>query len=58
MLFDLLTAEEHLYLFSTIKGIPAHLRHEIVDRRIKEMGLEKYAKKVAGSYRGGNKRKL
>ena len=30
----------------------------MVEQKIKEMGLTKYADKVAGSYSGGNKRKL
>ena len=53
-----LTGREHLDLFATIKGIPEEIRPRIVSQKIHEMGLQKYADRTAGTYSGGNKRKL
>ena len=41
-----------------IKGIPLGILKKRVNKLIFELGLTKYADKVAGSYSGGNKRKL
>ena len=41
-----------------IKGIPLGILKFRVKKLIFELGLTKYADKVAGSYSGGNKRKL
>jgi len=59
-LFDKLTAREHLNLFATIKGIPSKHRKAIVDDKIKKMQLTEYdkANRCAGTFSGGNKRKL
>lgn len=57
-MLDNLTSREHLNLYAAIKGIPKHLRKEIVDQKILEMDLTKYADIPAGTYSGGNKRKL
>lgn len=53
-----LTAREHLHLFATIKGIDEKYRSKLVEQKIKDMGLGKYANEPAGTYSGGNKRKL
>jgi len=53
-----LTGREHLELYADIKGIPKNLREKLVSQKIKEMGLGEYQDKRAGTYSGGNKRKL
>lgn len=57
-IFPLLTVEEHLWFYSRIKGIPDHLRLEIVEKAIIEMNLKDHRTKPAGTLSGGNKRKL
>lgn len=53
-----LTGREHLELYADIKGIPKNLKDKFVSLKIKEMGLSDYQDKRAGTYSGGNKRKL
>eukprot|EP00656_Telonema_subtile_P009650 TRINITY_DN14553_c0_g3_i1.p1 TRINITY_DN14553_c0_g3~~TRINITY_DN14553_c0_g3_i1.p1 ORF type:complete len:551 (+),score=133.81 TRINITY_DN14553_c0_g3_i1:108-1760(+) len=53
-LWDELTAREHLNLFAAVKGASV----EAVEAVIKMMGLTMYADRCAGTYSGGNKRKL
>jgi ATP-binding cassette, subfamily A (ABC1), member 3 len=57
-LFELLTAREHLQLYARIKGICEVDIRRVVDSKIAEMGLTEYANRPAGTYSGGNKRKL
>jgi ATP-binding cassette, subfamily A (ABC1), member 3 len=57
-LFELLTAREHLQLYARIKGICEVDIPRVVDSKIAEMGLTEYANRPAGTYSGGNKRKL
>ncbi|EAR99563.1 ABC transporter family protein (macronuclear) [Tetrahymena thermophila SB210] len=57
-LLENLTAREHLELYAAIKGIPYELREGLVAKKIKEMGLSEFEHKLAGTYSGGNKRKL
>lgn len=57
-LLENLTTREHLNLYAAIKGIPTNIRKELVDKKIKEMDLEKFEHVPAGTYSGGNKRKL
>ena len=57
-LFELLTAKEHLQLYARIKGICEEDIPRVVDSKIAEMGLTEYANRPAGTYSGGNKRKL
>lgn len=57
-LLDNLTASEHLYLYAAIKGIPASKRKALVDEKLEEMALKKFENVMAGTYSGGNKRKL
>lgn len=57
-LSEFLTAREHLNLYSAIKGIPTEKIEEQVNRMLKYMDLEQYKDIVAGTYSGGNKRKL
>ena len=57
-LFELLTAREHLELYARIKGIAEKDIERVVKHKIAEMGLTEYADRAAGTYSGGNKRKL
>eukprot|EP01036_Dinobryon_divergens_P039319 gene39319-51817_t len=57
-LFDLLTGREHLTLYAEIKGILRKDIVSVVNHKISEMGLTEYADRSAGTYSGGNKRKL
>lgn len=42
----------------TMKGIPTAEVEEVASTMITDLGLGQYADKMAGSYSGGNKRKL
>jgi len=53
-----MTVEEHLWFYAKIKGIPAHVRHDTIEKAIKELNLAEHRKKPAGTLSGGNKRKL
>jgi ABC-type multidrug transport system ATPase subunit len=58
-LLELLTVEEHLYLISGLRGIPAGpVQDRVVQRLIRMCDLTRHSKKTAGSLSGGNKRKL
>eukprot|EP01017_Pseudomicrothorax_dubius_P046657 TRINITY_DN8255_c0_g2_i3.p1 TRINITY_DN8255_c0_g2~~TRINITY_DN8255_c0_g2_i3.p1 ORF type:complete len:1028 (+),score=239.16 TRINITY_DN8255_c0_g2_i3:182-3265(+) len=53
-----LTSKEHLYIYAAIKGIPAKYRDRVVQQKIAEMDLKNFENVPAGTYSGGNKRKL
>jgi ATP-binding cassette subfamily A (ABC1) protein 3 len=53
-----MTVEEHLWFYARIKGIPANLHNEIVEKSIEELNLADHRHKPAGTLSGGNKRKL
>ncbi|XP_029473387.1 retinal-specific ATP-binding cassette transporter isoform X1 [Rhinatrema bivittatum] len=55
---DLLTGREHLQLYGRLRGIPPEENDRIADWGIEKLGLTKYADRLAGTYSGGNKRKL
>ncbi|EAR86885.2 ABC transporter family protein (macronuclear) [Tetrahymena thermophila SB210] len=57
-LLENLTAYEHLELYAAIKGIPYDLRKPLIKQKIQEMDLIDFENKLAGTYSGGNKRKL
>ena len=57
-LLERMTAREHLEMYAAIKGIPSHMRKKLIDQKIKQLNLTKYEKVEAGTYSGGNKRKL
>jgi ATP-binding cassette subfamily A (ABC1) protein 3 len=57
-LFELMTGREHLQLYARIKGIVEAEVDAAVNAKIAEMGLTEYADRQAGTYSGGNKRKL
>uniref|UniRef100_A0A8C8BJC9 P-type phospholipid transporter n=1 Tax=Otus sunia TaxID=257818 RepID=A0A8C8BJC9_9STRI len=55
---DLLTGREHLYLYARLRGIPADEIKRVAEWGIQKLGLPMYADHLAGTYSGGNKRKL
>lgn len=57
-LLDRLTSEEHLRLFCHLKGIEPKYHDYLVESSLKNLNLTKYRKVLAGTYSGGNKRKL
>ncbi|XP_028910083.1 ATP-binding cassette sub-family A member 2 isoform X2 [Ornithorhynchus anatinus] len=57
-LFDELTAREHLQLYTRLRGIPWKDEERVVKWALEKLELRQYADKPAGTYSGGNKRKL
>lgn len=57
-LFDDLTAREHLELYTRLRGVPWKDQYRVVQWALEKLELSKYADKPAGTYSGGNKRKL
>lgn len=58
ILWDVLTGEEHLYLFASIKGLlPASIK-EVVQDSLQEVRLTDAARIRVSSYSGGMKRRL
>uniref|UniRef100_A0A4W4HDU6 ATP-binding cassette sub-family A member 2 n=1 Tax=Electrophorus electricus TaxID=8005 RepID=A0A4W4HDU6_ELEEL len=57
-LFEDLTAREHLKLYTRLRGIPWKDEERVVQWALEKLELSKYADKPAGTYSGGNKRKL
>ncbi|XP_006882541.1 PREDICTED: retinal-specific ATP-binding cassette transporter [Elephantulus edwardii] len=55
---DLLTGREHLYLYARLRGVPAKDIERVANWSIQSLGLSFYADRLAGTYSGGNKRKL
>ncbi|GAA6093024.1 phospholipid-transporting ATPase ABCA1b [Tachysurus ichikawai] len=55
---DLLTGREHLEFYAILRGVPEGEVCEVAEWGIRKLGLIKYAEKAAGSYSGGNMRKL
>ncbi|XP_029368177.1 phospholipid-transporting ATPase ABCA1b isoform X2 [Echeneis naucrates] len=55
---ELLTGREHLELYAVLRGIPEKEVCDVAEWGIRKLGLMKYADKAAGSYSGGNMRKL
>uniref|UniRef100_A0A8B9I806 P-type phospholipid transporter n=1 Tax=Anser brachyrhynchus TaxID=132585 RepID=A0A8B9I806_9AVES len=53
---DLLTGREHLYLYARLRGVPRDV--SVAEWGIQKLGLPMYADQLAGTYSGGNKRKL
>lgn len=54
----LLTAREHLEFYSRLRGVPGLLLPSAVDEGLSRLGLLAYADRCAGTFSGGNKRKL
>ncbi|XP_061107852.1 phospholipid-transporting ATPase ABCA1-like [Conger conger] len=55
---DLLTGREHLELYARLRGVPEAEVKTVAEWGIQKLGLVKYSNKSAGTYSGGNKRKL
>ena len=55
---DLLTVEEHLYLYAGVRGISWRTRDVVVAGLMKLCGLTEYAKTKSHELSGGNRRKL
>lgn len=53
-----MTAEEHLIMFSEIKGISKDLIGGLVDQKLKEVQLSHVKKAVVSTFSGGMKRRL
>ncbi|KAL2089373.1 hypothetical protein ACEWY4_014061 [Coilia grayii] len=55
---DLLTGREHLFLYARLRGVPEGEINRVAEWGIQKLGLSEYAERCAGTYSGGNKRKL
>ncbi|CAL8279233.1 unnamed protein product [Lota lota] len=55
---ELLTGREHLYLYARLRGVPESEIARVAEWGIQKLGLTEYADRCAGTYSGGNKRKL
>ncbi|XP_068164948.1 phospholipid-transporting ATPase ABCA1-like [Antennarius striatus] len=55
---ELLTGQEHLEFYARLRGVPENEVTMVAEWGIQKLGLIKYSKKSAGTYSGGNKRKL
>ncbi|XP_069482200.1 phospholipid-transporting ATPase ABCA1-like isoform X2 [Ambystoma mexicanum] len=55
---DLLNGREHLEFYARLRGVPEEDVRKVAEWGIQKLGLVKYASKSAGTYSGGNKRKL
>ncbi|XP_030630578.1 retinal-specific phospholipid-transporting ATPase ABCA4 [Chanos chanos] len=55
---ELLTGREHLYLYARLRGVPESEISRVAEWGIQKLGLTEYAGRCAGTYSGGNKRKL
>ena len=58
VLFDRLTVEEHLYFYSSLKGMRKEAQEEEMKKMIEDVGLPHKRLALAGSLSGGMKRKL
>jgi ATP-binding cassette subfamily A (ABC1) protein 3 len=57
-LWDLLTVEDHLYLFARLRGVPTALVRGVVDATIDQLELTPHRHKQSMRLSGGMKRKL
>ncbi|XP_059504050.1 retinal-specific phospholipid-transporting ATPase ABCA4 isoform X2 [Stegostoma tigrinum] len=55
---DLLTGREHLLLYARLRGVPEDEIEQVANWGIEKLDLAEYADQTAGTYSGGNKRKL
>ena len=53
-----MTGREHLYMYGRLRGIPEYEVGNTVAELIERLGLAQHANRLAGTYSGGNKRKL
>ncbi|XP_028968379.1 ATP-binding cassette sub-family A member 1 [Galendromus occidentalis] len=54
----LLTGYEHLEFYARLRGVPEKHVARVADWGIRKLGLRMFAHRCAGTYSGGNKRKL
>ncbi|XP_008586239.1 PREDICTED: LOW QUALITY PROTEIN: ATP-binding cassette sub-family A member 7 [Galeopterus variegatus] len=57
-IFELLTGREHLELFARLRGVPEAQVAQTASVGLARLGLPRFADRPAGTYSGGNKRKL
>lgn len=57
-LWDLLSVEDHLYLFARLRGVPENVVKQLVEETIDQLELLPHKHKLAGRLSGGMKRKL
>ncbi|XP_070849905.1 phospholipid-transporting ATPase ABCA1-like [Chaetodon trifascialis] len=55
---QLLTGKEHLEFYARLRGVPEKEITTVAEWGIQKLGLVRYSNKSAGTYSGGNKRKL
>ncbi|XP_047424587.1 retinal-specific phospholipid-transporting ATPase ABCA4a isoform X2 [Mugil cephalus] len=55
---ELLTGREHLHLYARLRGVPECEISQVAEWAIQKLGLSEYAGRSAGTYSGGNRRKL
>ncbi|CAN0136022.1 unnamed protein product [Lampetra fluviatilis] len=55
---DLITGREHLEFYARLRGVPEKEVATVAEWGIRKLGLIRYGDRSAGSYSGGNKRKL
>ncbi|XP_040926208.1 retinal-specific phospholipid-transporting ATPase ABCA4-like isoform X1 [Betta splendens] len=55
---ELLTGREHLQLYARLRGVPESEISRVAEWAIQKLGLSEYAGRSAGTYSGGNRRKL
>lgn len=53
-----LTGREHLRLFARLRGVQESFVEEVVSTMLTNLNLDNHADRPAGTYSGGNKRKL
>ena len=58
ILWEQLTAREHLELFCAFKNLPEEQVDAEVMSRLKDVALEEHGDKVAGNFSGGMRRRL
>eukprot|EP01114_Cavostelium_apophysatum_P014827 TRINITY_DN3937_c0_g1_i2.p1 TRINITY_DN3937_c0_g1~~TRINITY_DN3937_c0_g1_i2.p1 ORF type:complete len:862 (+),score=239.32 TRINITY_DN3937_c0_g1_i2:158-2743(+) len=58
ILFEELTAREHLEIFADIKGVPKKEQKTMIEQRLNDVLLLNVADKAAGTFSGGMKRRL
>ncbi|XP_039104096.1 phospholipid-transporting ATPase ABCA7 isoform X2 [Hyaena hyaena] len=56
--FELLTGRQHLELFARLRGVPEAQVPQTASLGLERLGLRPFADRPAGTYSGGNKRKL
>ena len=57
-LYEHLTAREHLNFYGAVRGVSAQRLPLMVNALLTNLALDEYADRVAGTFSGGNKRKL